>query len=221
MTKYTTFLFLLMFVFFSVFMVSVPQIVSAHDNGNSHNHPHPPEQNCMTCGVSDIPGQHFCAPSEREKQELEVKIRNAAANNKRLEEKYNDDQDKSFGTLVKEIWVTTWSTSEQAVVKVMEWVTDKEGMVRCQGCNNWVYDELEHWGTGECAIGHVHWTCLESERILHAGCHWVDEPENDPDSMYDGAKYSWSCSHCSNTRWTNSYDEWMGWQGNPCSICGR
>ena len=39
--RHLTFLFFLMFVFASLCLVSAPQIVSAHDNGNSHNHPHP------------------------------------------------------------------------------------------------------------------------------------------------------------------------------------
>ncbi len=216
MTKYTSFLLLLIFIFSSLFFLSVPQIVYGHAGEGSHEHPHPPLQNCMTCGKPDVPGQHFCEEAEREKQETQVQISNERANRKRLEEKYNDDKDKSAGDLVVEIWVSGYETGEQAVIKVLEWVTNKEGSVECQGCDDWVSEELEHWGTGNCAIGHEYWTCRRGENEAHAGCYWVDEPETNPDSMYEGAKYSITCSQCSNTSYTNNESEYEAWQEGFC-----
>lgn len=204
MIKYTTFLLLLTFVFVSLVLVSLPA-----------------EQLCMICGNPGIPGQHECPVREREKQELQVQLDNERAERERLENKYNNDQDKSLWDLTCELWQMGLSTSGQAVIKIGEWITDKEGMERCQSCDDWVYSELEHWGTGNCKIGHVHWTCGPGAKEHHGACYWVDEPETNPDRIYEGSNYSWSCWNCSYTCWTNSYDELMGWVNNPCSICGR
>jgi hypothetical protein len=48
--------FLLIFLCFSVFIVSLP--VYGHKGSGSHQHPHPPEQHCMDCGKLAVPGQH-------------------------------------------------------------------------------------------------------------------------------------------------------------------
>ena len=93
--RYLTSLFLLMFVFASLCLVSVPKIVSAHENGSSHSHPHPPEQNCMTCGLPGVPGQHVCLVDERREQEQDVKISNLNAELKRFEDKYDDDKNNN------------------------------------------------------------------------------------------------------------------------------
>ena len=77
--RYLTFLLLLMFFFISLFVFSLPEGVYGHSGGSSHTHPHPPVQNCMICGKPGVPGQHFCAKSEREKQETQVQISNLKA----------------------------------------------------------------------------------------------------------------------------------------------
>ena len=107
------------------------------------------------------------------------------------------------------------------VLKVGEWVTGKEGSVKCPGgCGDWVSEEKEHWGTGTCAIGHVHWTCAPGAKEQHAGCYWRDEPETNPDAQYEGAKYSVTCESCGETRWTNDLGTYMDWQNNTyCSDC--
>lgn len=187
--KYLTFLFLLMFVFVSLFVVSIPQMLYGHSGGGSHLHPHDPEKTvCTGCAELVTPGSHYCVKD----QEKDVKISNANANVKRLEEKVDKDKDKGW---LEYAWDTTKSflePVEKLVFDTMEFISQKEGSVQCQGCENWVpkEDELDHWGTGNCAVGHEHWTCKESERKLHAGCHWVNKPETNPDSMYEGSKYS-------------------------------
>ena len=208
-------------ILFCVSLFSVSWIVLAHENGSTHQHPHPPEQYCMTCGVKDIPWQHYCLVAERQKQEQEVKNSNSEANNKRLEEKVDDNADKNIGDVLYDIGKGFLSDVGTVVVKVGEWVTGEEGSVKCPGgCGNLVSDDEEHWGTGNCAIGHLHWTCNESERTLHAGCYYVDEPETNPDAIYDGAKYSVTCGSCGEVRWTNDLGTYMDWQNNSyCSDC--
>ena len=214
--RYPTFLFLLMFIFASLCLVSVPQIVSADEGYSSHTHPHPPRQHCMTCGKYDVPGQHYCPEAEREKQEQDVEISNANANIKRLEEK--DDDGDGVMDAIKDTINDNLSNGEKVVLRVIKVVTGIVGNVRCQGCNDWVPsdDELKHWGTGTCAIGHEHWTCRPGEKELRAGCYWVDEPETNPDAMYQKATYSITCSQCGNTSYTNSQSEYEAWQAGFC-----
>lgn len=220
--RYLTFPSVLIFLCLSLFMVSIPHLLYAHEGSGSHTHPHPPLQHCMTCGALDVPGQHFCPEEEREKQEQEVKNSNNKAEIERLEDKVDDKDDKSFGDVVKDLTNDyILSPAGQAVKKIGEWLTGEEGSVKCGGgCGDWVSDDKEHWGTGTCQIGHVHWTCAPGAGEHHAGCHWVDEPENNPDSMYEGSKYSVTCESCGNTRWTNDLGTYMDWQNNSyCSTC--
>ena len=215
-----TFLFLLIFVFASLFLVSIPQMLYSHTSDSSHTHPHPPEQNCMTCGKPGVPGQHWCPVAERDKQETDVEISNANANIKRLEEE--DDDDDGVMDAIEDTINDNLENGPKVVLRVIKVLTGIVGNVRCSGCDNWVPsdDDLKHWGTGGCAIGHEHWTCKESERTLHAGCYYVDKPETNPDAKYEGSKYSVTCPSCSNVRYTNDYDTYMDWQNNSyCYTC--
>lgn len=57
-----TFLLLLMFVFVSLFVVSIPQTLYSHSGGSSHQHPHDPEKAvCTGCAELVTPGNHYCA----------------------------------------------------------------------------------------------------------------------------------------------------------------
>ena len=221
--RYLTFLFLLMFVFVSLFMVSIPQILYSEDTVD-----------CTYCWQPVPRGtNHYdeCPVIQEEKlkqarkdQEQDVKDSNLNAELKRFEDKYDDDKNNNgiLDTLEGVVDDTGKLNKGQNVVKrVVKWVGDQlTKSVKCQGCQNYVSDEKEHWGTGGCAIGHKHWTCKESERTLHAGCYWVDEPETNPDKQYEGSKYSVTCESCGNTRWTNDLGTYMEWQNNSyCYTC--
>ena len=214
-----TFRSVLIFFFLSLFLISAPQILYAHSGGSSHEHPHDPEKSvCMDCAELDTPGSHFCPVNERQEQEQDVEISNERANRKRLEEQ-NDD-DGSIGDAVEETIDDNLSNSGKFIKRVIKAITGIAGSVQCQGCENWVETELIHWGTGGCAIGHEHWTCKESERQLHGGCYYVDEPETNPDAMYEGSMYSMTCLSCGNVSYTNNYGEYMRWTSSSyCSTC--
>ena len=52
------------------------------------------------------------------------------------------------------------------------------------------------------------------------GCYYVDEPETNPDAMYEGSQYSATCLSCGNVSYTNNYDEYMRWTSSLyCSTC--
>jgi hypothetical protein len=188
--------------------------VYGHSGGSSHKHPHDPEKAvCVGCAELVTPGSHYCIKDQKK----DVKLTNAEANVRRLEKKVDDKDDKSFGEVVKEVVVDHILTpAEKVATKIGEWITGKKGNVKCPSCGDWVSHEKEHWGTGSCAIGHEHWTCAPGAKEQHAGCYWVNEPETNPDAMYQKAKYSVTCSHgCGTTRWTNNLDEYMRWSRDP------
>ena len=215
--RYLAFLFLLMVVFISLFLISAPQILYSHTGGSSHTHPHDPEKAvCVGCAELVTPGSHYCVKD----QEQDVKISNVNAELKRFEGKFDDANDNGIADALEDTVDDELGKPQKILKRIIKVITGQAGSVKCQGCGNWVSHEKEHWGTGGCAIGHKHWTCIEAERWAHAGCYWVNEPETNPDSIYEGSKYSVSCPACGNTRWTNSYDEYMDWQNNSyCHTC--
>lgn len=143
---------------------------------------------CVLCGEMVVP-RHTCPVI----QQQDVKTSNANANVKRLEEKYDDDKDKDLGDLAADLVLTVLNTPEQMLLKIGEFITGEKGSVECQGCSNWVSEDLEHWGTGGCAIGHVHWTCRPSERWLHDSCTPAgSEPETDTPEHYGSGSGSGS-----------------------------
>ena len=158
----------------------------------------------------------------RKDQEQDVKNSNNEAEIKRLKKDKNLESKRNLSTAIKNI--LTGSTPEKAAKKVSIGSAAADAIsslfISCEGCSNPVSHPDEHWGTGGCAIGHKHWTCKESERTLHAGCYWVDEPETNPDKQYEGAKYSMTCTSCGNVRWTNELGTYMDWQNNQyCYTC--
>lgn len=224
--RYLTFLFVLMFIFLNVFMVSIPQTLYSEDD----------TVDCTFCWQPVTRGtNHYdeCPVIQAEKQEQarkdqeqDVAISNERAERERFEDKYEAENDNdSIADLAEDIVDASGKLSkEQNIAKrVVKWIGNQlTPSVKCQGCQNYVSDDKKHWGTGGCAIGHKHWTCVESERILHAGCYWVDEPETNPDAMYQNTKYSVTCMHgCGTTRWTNSLEESRRWRSDPyCFMYG-
>ena len=98
--RYLTFLFLLMFVFVSLFVVSIPQMLYGHSSGGSHQHPHDPEKTvCTGCAELVTPGSHYCVKD----QERDVEDANNKAEIKRLEDKIDDKEDKNVGEVIVDI----------------------------------------------------------------------------------------------------------------------
>lgn len=216
--RYLTILLFFMFVFFSVFMVSIPQKVYSQDTVD-----------CTFCWQPVPRGtNHYdeCPVIQKEKQEQarkeqeqDVAISNERAERKRFENKYDADKEGS-GNAVEDTIDDELEKEAKLLKRIIKVIANQKGSVKCQGCQNWVDTEKEHWGTGGCAIGHKHWTCKEEERWAHEGCYWVDEPDTNPDAKYENAKYSVTCESCGEVRWTNDFGTYMDWQNNTyCSDC--